>query len=165
MTTQAYASRVPVLFQDKILLVDDVKTEISIALGNKSLSKIVITGQDVGVKEFFKSFTDEVTWDNKSKKVIVKNKGKELIIPFAGKVTAKNNQVIFPKGWSYLKNGRTYLKFSYLAYIFDRYGDFETGSEEYQWKEKLSFLNIEYIDTNNSSPKDHMIHSFVMIKK
>ncbi|MUG45215.1 stalk domain-containing protein [Paenibacillus woosongensis] len=161
---QAYASSSPVLFQDKILVVDNVKTEISLALGDKISSEIVVTGQDVGVRDFFKLFTDEVAWDNQNKEVIVKNKGKQLVISLSGKVTTQDNQIILPDGWAYLEDGKAYLKFPYLAYLFDRYGEFESDSEEYQWKEMLSFLNIEYIDTNNSSPKDRMVHSFVMIK-
>ncbi|OWA37085.1 hypothetical protein B9G55_03150 [Saccharibacillus sp. O16] len=163
----AHAAESPVLFQEQaqgFFVPGELKTEIGFAYGKKSLGKITVFGQDVSVRDFFEKFTEGVSWDQKNKVAIVKNKGKQLIIPFSGKVTAQANQVVLPDGWAYLKDGKAFLKYPYFAYVFDRYGEYKPGSEEVQWKQRLGFLNIEDIDTINSSPKDKMVHSFIKIK-
>lgn len=152
--------------QEKGLFVPgDIKTQIEFGYGKKDLSAITIPGQDVGVRTFFEKFTEGVSWDPKNKVAIVKNKGKKLIIPFAGKVAAQANQVVLPDGWAYLKNGKAFLKYPFFAYVFDRYGEYKSGSEETQWQQRLGFLNIQYIDTIGYSSKDNIFHTGVTIKE
>ncbi|SDS51731.1 Copper amine oxidase N-terminal domain-containing protein [Paenibacillaceae bacterium GAS479] len=162
--TRADAAK-SILFQDKILTVTKVKTEIYISKGERISPKLIVPGQDISVRAFFGKFTDEVSWNSTEKVAIVKKNGKELVIPMVSNLAISKNQVAMPEGWTYFKNGTAYLKFPYLAYVFDRYAEYESDSEEFQWKEKLSFLDIQYIDTNNSAPKDKMIHSSVVIKE
>lgn len=168
LNVSAQAAESPVLFQEQaqgLFVPGDIKTEIGFGYGEKDLGTITIPGQDVGVRTFFEKFTEGVSWDQKNKVAIVKNKGKKLIIPFSGKATAQANQVVLPDGWAYLKNGKAFLKYPFFAYVFDRYGDYKPGSEEKQWQQRLGFLNIEYIDTINSTPKDDFVHSGVRIKE
>jgi len=74
---------------------------------------------------------------------------------------ASEHQVVLPSEWVRLLNGRVMIHFPYLAYIFDRYAKHKDGSEAAIWKERLRFLGISYIDTNDSSSKDNIIHSFI----
>ncbi|GEM_PF-3108350 len=165
----AQAAESPALFQEQaqeqgFFVPGEIKTEIGFGDGKKDLGMITIPGQDVGVRAFFEKFTEGVSWDQKTKVAIVKNKGKKLVIPFSGKVAAQPNQVVLPEGWAYLKNGKAFLKYPFFAYLFDRYEHYERGSEEEQWQFRLGFLNIQYIDTINSTPKDNLVHSGVRIK-
>jgi len=162
-SAQAHAA--PILFKDKISLSRGTKTtELNIGTSDKLLVTIKAPGHDVGVRAFFETFTDEVSWDNKAKIASIKNNGKELVIPVSGNYTPKENEVVLPDGWAYFKDGKIYLKFPYFAYVFDRYAEFDSSSEEYQWKEKLAFLGIEYVDSNDSTAKDGIIHTSVHIK-
>ncbi|OWA37087.1 hypothetical protein B9G55_03160 [Saccharibacillus sp. O16] len=166
----AQAAESPVLFQDqaqeqRFFVPGDIKTQIEFGYGKKDLGTITIPGQDVGVRAFFEKFTEGVSWDQKNKVAIVKNKGKTLIIPFSGKVAAQANQVVLPDGWAYLKDGKAFLKYPFFAYVFDRYGEYKSGSEEKQWQQRLGFLNIEYIDTIGYSSKDNIFHTGVTIKE
>ncbi|QHW29906.1 hypothetical protein GZH47_03025 [Paenibacillus rhizovicinus] len=165
LAVHAFASSA-ILFENKIppISTDTKFTEISIAMSGKNAQKLIVKGHDVGIRALFEKFSDQVVWDNKAKFVAIKNNGKELVIPFSENFKPNSNQITLPDGWAYFKDGRTYLRFPYFAYLFDRYAEFKSGSEEDLWKQKLSFLNIDYIDTNDSTPKDQTIHSSLLIK-
>lgn len=155
-----------ILFQDKLppTITATKFTELTINKNDKNIFEHTFSGQDIPVKDLFGKIVEKITWDNKNKVAIIESNGKSLVLGQSGQYVAKNNQLVLPRGWSYLKDGRTFIHLPYLAYVFNRYGNYTQNSEEIKWQKNLEFLNIEYIDTNDSSPKDQTVHSFINIK-
>jgi len=136
------------------------KIGLTIRYDEQTQPEWAFTGIHVPVRELFGGAT-EITWDNNTKTSYIKRNGVQLVVSQDTKYKLTKNQVAWPKEWTSFDKGKMYIKFPYLAYIFDRYADFSAGSEESEWKERLEFLGIEYIDNNDSTAKDNTVHSFV----
>ena len=101
----------------------------------------------IPVKDLFANHVQAITWDNVRKIILVKNQGSELVLNFSGKeFKVSNNQVVLPTEWIKLENGRAGINCFVLAYIFDRNADSLKDKEREAWKDKLSFLNIDWTD-------------------
>ncbi|WKL04296.1 hypothetical protein Q0F98_14905 [Paenibacillus amylolyticus] len=95
----------------------------------------------------------------KEKITTIKNQDQELILNFSGKkITAGNNQVVFPQEWVKLNKGVSSIDAFVLAYIFEVAAD-DSDQERLDWEEKLSFLDIK--ETTGLPGLDKYMHVFV----
>lgn len=102
----------------------------------------------------------EISWDHKTKTAYVMRGEEQLVFSQDPQFVSSDIQVVWPTEWLLFKDGRMMIHFLYLAYLFDRYEEFQGSSDESQWREKLSFLGISYID-NTFGFKDQTLHSFI----
>jgi len=147
---------------EKMFDLSGKRTEfIGITIQNNGITKpeFLTKGQYIPVRELF--LPSSIRWDHERKAAIIENDGKQLVISMNDNFIATEDQILWPRGWAILKDGKTMVKFPYLAFIFDRYAKHGDSSEAALWKKKLSFLGISYIDNNDSSAKDKTLHSFI----
>lgn len=130
----------------------------------KTEPEVLFKGIHVPVRALFAKIDADINWDNTSKVAAIKKNGKRLVITQSKNYALSEDEVLWPREWAILEDGMTKISLPYLAYIFDRYVKHSEGSEASKWKETLSFLGIEYMDNNNSSPKDKTLHSFVVFE-
>lgn len=125
-----------------------------------------INGTFLPLRELFESDMEEIAWDNQRKVAIVRQGKKELVLNFSEQEwQAAENQIVLPKEWIRFEDGITKISAPFLAYVFDRYaGSDQTRHKEAdEWREKLSFLGIQYINGINSSAKDGALHFFMIM--
>lgn len=134
---------------------------ITLRYNGNTQKEFFVEGPYVSARTLFEHTTDQITWEHNSKVAVIEKNGKQLVIAQDKEYKPSANQIVLPSSWSTLVNGRTMIKFPYLAYIFDRYLEHDDHSEAALWKEKLDFLEISYIDNNDSTAKDGTIHSFI----
>ncbi|GBF73794.1 hypothetical protein PA598K_02115 [Paenibacillus sp. 598K] len=139
------------------------KIGLTVRYDEKTQPELEFTGVHVPIRELFGG-TTQITWDNNTKTSYIERNGIQLVVSQDTKYKLTKNQVPWPKEWTSFDNGRMLIKFPYLAYIFDRYADFSADSEESEWRERLAFLGIDYIDNNDSTAKDRTMHSFINYK-
>ncbi|MNJ36862.1 hypothetical protein D3C77_316670 [compost metagenome] len=159
---RTYAELIP--FQERIVSIyptNNEATEVIVRQGTKEASTFTVKGNDVAVRDIFASNVDKITWDHQAKIAKISNNGQELVFALSASYPEQDNEVVVPSGWFKFEDGRVFINLLYLSYIFDRYAEFNADSEEFAWKNKLKFLDIEFIDTINSTPKDRMVHSFI----
>ncbi|MBO7744355.1 hypothetical protein I8J29_09130 [Paenibacillus sp. MWE-103] len=139
----------------------DRPTEVTVNY-NKTNTEKTYKDNWIPVRFLFGRTSDQITWDNNTKTAAIVRNGEKLLFCLKD-VTGSKDEVVWPKQWFRLRDGRTFLDIIYLNQIFDRYGNYEAGSEERAWAQKLSFLGISYIDSQYGG-KDSIEHVFIMVK-
>ncbi|MBB3132285.1 hypothetical protein FHS19_007014 [Paenibacillus rhizosphaerae] len=137
-------------------------TEVTVRIDKKNTTK-TYKNNFVPIRFLFEKTSEQITWNNKTKTATVIKNGKRILFTTKD-IKGSINQIVWPKGWLILKDGRTYIDMIYLNQIFDRYGNYETNSEESAWEQKLGFIGIAYIDSIYGG-KNSTEHVFVMFDK
>ncbi|ANF95792.1 stalk domain-containing protein [Paenibacillus bovis] len=140
----------------------------SVYAGTLTRSSLLITGPSakekvystiyIPVKDIFKGYADQITWDSKRKIAIVKKGDSEMILNFSDQsISSSDHQIVLPESWVKMQNGAASINALVLSYVFDRYGESYNDLQREQWKEKLYFLDIQYVDPFPGG-KDGIMH-------
>lgn len=120
-----------------------IPTEVAIA-GTLYKSKFV------SLRDLFGPTTSTINWDEKSKIATVSNHGKKMLLNFSSDpVIPQQGEVVVPRTWIKMQDGKTMIDIYVLAYILDQYGGVDRNGEKNQdlereqWNEKLNFLGIK----------------------
>lgn len=110
---------------------------------------------------------DVIYWDNTNKIAKFVSEGKALVFNFSDKSYLEGEyDYQLPENVAKFENGTIYIDSDWFGNVFDRYAEFSTvdRSEFDIWREKLSFLNIKYIDYSWGA-KDNYNHINIIYDK